>query len=157
VLSPDAVPKNWLEADDGPKAAPTPMRDPDHWPMPVPPQPKVVDPLLQDCSRVVGFATGEAPEYSEAVAKEWLALYRFVTGVDAPSRDERIVAAEEHGRALERARICEIIDGRKAHWLRRMFANESAAARAAELQWVADKIDPPELPAVAALRAQEAA
>jgi len=142
VLSPDAAPKRWLEADDGPRS--------------VPPQ-KSIDPLLQDASRVLGFAVGADAAYCEASAKEWLALYRFVSGHDTPDRDERIVAAEEHGRSLERDRILDLIRNRQAHWLRRMFANESAAARAAELQWVVDKIDPPELPAVAALRAQEAA
>ena len=154
-LDPDAAPKQWLKDDDGPQ--PTPMREPDHWPMPAPPQSKAVDPLLQDCSRVLGFSTGQGNDYCESAAGEWLALWRFVSNRDAPDRDERIVAAEEHGRALERDRILDLIRDRQAHWLRRMFVTETAAARAAELQWVVDKIDPPEFPAVAALRAQEAA
>jgi hypothetical protein len=103
-----------------------------------------VDPLEADCARVLGFASGAGAEYCAAAAREFLALWRFVTGLDAlePAKQATLDrAAVELAVGQERARAVGVIRARQDELMHNGDKAGNGFIRLNELALVLDRIE----------------
>ena len=103
-----------------------------------------IDPLEADCARALGFQTGSSPEYCTAAAREFLALWRFVTGIDKPEPAKQVTldrAAVELAVKQERANTIGIIRARQDELSRSGHKDGCAMVRLNELVLLLDRIE----------------
>ena len=101
-----------------------------------------VDPLEADAARALGFQTGCSPEYCTAAAREFLALWRFVTGRDERSKPATLDrAAIELAVKQERANVIGLIRARQDELARLGHKDGCAMVRLNELVTLLDRIE----------------
>ena len=100
-----------------------------------------IDPLEADAARALGFQIGSSPEYCSAAAREFLAMWRFVTGVDKPEKVTLDRAAVELAVKQERANTIGIIRTRQDELARLGHKDGCAMVRLNELVLLLDRIE----------------
>ena len=107
-----------------------------------------IDPLEADCARALGFQIGSSPEYCSAAAREFLALWRFVTArteVDALTEKRRAGALDRAAIELavkqDRANTVGIIRARQDELARNGHKDGCAMVRLNEAVLLLDRIE----------------
>ena len=103
-----------------------------------------IDPLEADCARALGFQIGSSPEYCAAAAREFLALWRFVTAASKPEPAKQAMferAAVELAVRQERANTVGIIRDRQDQLSRDGHKDGCAMVRLNELVTLLDLIE----------------